>query len=108
MSAPVVKVKGLPLELGGTVYVVPPLSLGAFEQLQERLIGFTGDIGDKVQIATVIDALHASLRRNYPDMTREAAAELVDVGNMLEVFEAVMDVSGARRKAAEAAASGEA
>ena len=33
----VVRVKGIPLELGGTTYIVPPLSLGALEQLKDAL-----------------------------------------------------------------------
>lgn len=104
--AGVVKIKGLAINLGGADFVVPPLSLGALEQLEERLKAFSGDITDKSQVATAIDALHAALRRNYPEMTREQVADMIDVGNMIEAFEAVMDVSGTRRKAAEAAAAG--
>ena len=101
----IVKIKGLTLNLGGTDYVVPPLSLGAMEQLQERMASFAGDIADPKQVATAIDAVHAALRRNYPELTREQVADMIDVGNMVEAFEAVMDVSGTRRKAAEAAAA---
>lgn len=101
MSA-VVKVKGIAVRLGGESYVIPPLSLGALEQLQGRVAAFQGDIRDKEQVATVIDAAHAALKRNYPEITREEIADLIDVGNMAEVFEAVMDVSGLKRKAIEA------
>lgn len=97
----IVKVKGIEVELGGSRLVVPPLALGALEQLQDRIVGFKGDIRDKDQVATVIDAAHASLKRNYPDLTRDAVAEMIDVSNMAEVFEAVMDVSGLKRKAIE-------
>lgn len=98
----IVRIKGVPVEMSGQTYVIPPLSLGALEQLQERLAAVNGDISDAAQVATVVDAAHAALRRNYPELTREAVAELVDVGNMVEVFEALMDVSGMRRKAGEA------
>lgn len=97
----VVKVKGIAVQLGGESYVIPPLSLGALEQLQERIASFKGDIRDKDQVATVIDAAHAAMKRNYPDLTRDEIAELIDVGNMADVFEAVMDVSGLKRKAIE-------
>lgn len=100
----IVKVKGIPVQLGGEALVVPPLALGALEQLQDRIANFQGDIRDKEQIATVLDAAHAALKRNYPEITRERVAELVDLENMAEVFEAVMDVSGLKRKALEAAA----
>lgn len=100
----VVKVKGIPVELGGETLVIPPLALGALEQLQERVGNFRGDIRDKEQVATVIDAAHAALKRNYPEMTREQVADAIDIGNMADVFEAVMDVSGLKRKALETAA----
>lgn len=104
----IVKVKGIPVELGGDVLIVPPLSLGSLEQLQAGIAGFTGDVFDKAQIALVIDAALAALRRNYPDMTRERVAEFIDVANMPEVFEALMDVSGLKRKSMEAVTPGEA
>lgn len=97
----VVKVKGITLDFSGRRMVVPPLSLGALEQLQERLAAFSGDISDPDQVRTVIDSAHAALRRNYPDMTRIDVAEAIGLENMLEVMEAVMDVSGMKRKAAE-------
>lgn len=105
-NAPVVKVKGIPKDLGGTTYVVPPLSLGALEQLQERLGSYTGDVNNPADVRTTIDAAHAALKRNYPDLKREEVAELIGLENMIEVFEAVMDISGMRRKAYEAASTG--
>jgi hypothetical protein len=102
-AAPVKRIKGVVVEINGDPVVFPPLSLGALEQLRERLVDFTGDPSDAAQVSTVIDAAHASLRRNDPALTREAVAEIIDLGNMIEVFEAVMDAGGLRRKAQEAA-----
>lgn len=103
-----VRIKGVTVELNGTNYVIPPIALGALEQLQERIVAFNGDIQDVKQISTVIDCAYAALRRNYPDMTREEVADLIDIGNMNEVFVAMMDVSGLKRKEQEAAQAGEA
>ena len=97
-----VKVKGIALELGGSEYVVPPVALGPLEQLQQRISEFKGDIQDAKQVATVIDVAHAALKRNYPEITREEVGDMIDVGNMAEVFACVMDVSGMKRKALEA------
>ena len=97
----VVRVKGIPLELGGTTYIVPPLSLGALEQLKDALEKFTGDIRESEQVSTVIDAATAALKRNYPEFTREQVADLIDLENMQDVFLALMDVSGLRRKKLE-------
>lgn len=101
MMSGAVKVKGVPVVLGGDIYIVPPIALGALEQLQERIASFTGDVTDLKQVATVIDAAHSALKRNYPDMTRDQVADVIDVGNMADVFEAVMDVSGLKRKGLE-------
>lgn len=100
-----VKIKGIALELGGVDFVVPPMTLGALELLQERIEVFTGGF-DKGSVATVIDCLHASLKRNYPETTREDAADLVDMANMGEVMQAVMDASGMHRKRIEAEKAG--
>lgn len=92
-------IPGIRMTLGGTEYIVPPLSLGAVELLSERLDSFTGKLADA---PVVVDALFAALKRNYPDITRPQVAELVDVGSMLDVIEAVMDVGGMKRKGLEA------
>ncbi len=90
---------------GGRVYTIPPLTLGALEGLQQRFAALQqGAPTDPANVATVLDATHLALRRNYPDLTRDQVAELVDLGNMSEVLIAVLDVAGLHRKAA---ASGE-
>ena len=97
----IVKYKGITANIGGEEYVIPPISLGALEQLQDKISAFTGDLTSSAQVASAIDVIHAALTRNYPGVTREAVAEMIDVGNMAEIFEAVMDVSGLKRKEAE-------
>lgn len=101
------KVKGIPVELGGQEYIVPPLPLGFVEDNQDELSAFTGDLSP-ASIKIIIDAACASLRRNYPELTREEVANLIDVGNMMEVFEAIMDVSGLKRLQLEGDQAGEA
>ena len=86
---------------GGRVYTIPPLSLGALEGLQKRFTALgQGAPTDPANVATVLDAAYSALLRNYPDLTRAAVAELVDLGNMNDVLVAVLDVAGLHRKAA--------
>lgn len=96
------KFKGVQIEFAnGEKYVVPPLTLGMVELLQDRLSAFTGGM-DKESVALVTDAVLMALNRNYPEVTREQLKdELLDLGNMEEVMLAVMDVSGLRRKEQE-------
>ncbi len=100
--AGIVKVKGVPFDFNGCVLIIPPLSLGAYEQLQERLSDLPEDVRESSYIGTAIDTVHAALLRNYPDMTREEVGELVDFGNMNDAMECAMDISGLKRKALEA------
>lgn len=90
---------------GGVTLLVPPLSLGALETLQGGLAALksAASATDPAAVRTVVDAAHAALRRNYPDITREDVGELIDLSNMLDVIAMVMDVSGVRRKEVEAA-----
>lgn len=93
-------IKGVQLELGGETFECAPLALGDLELMQERLEAFqsSGSSIDRESIRTVIDAVLAALRRNYPDMTRERVGAIVDVGNMHSAMLAVMGVSGMQER----------
>lgn len=109
MSHVEVKHKGVPMVFEGKTWVLPPITLGKLEQLQARLAKLSAnDVLSPESVRTMLDAIHASMQRNYPALTREQVGEMVDVGCMVEAFEAVMDVSGLKRKQLEeAAAQGE-
>ena len=90
---------------GGKVYVIAPLSIGVLVRMQAKLeaLSSTSSLAADA-IATILKATHASLLRNYPDISEEQVGDLVDVGNMHEVINLVLDVGGFKRKAAEDAA----
>ena len=79
---------------GGQKLTIPPLSLGALEQLIDPINEVMSGAIDKKAISTIIDAVHAALKRNYPDMTREGVADLLDFSNMQRALSAVMSASG--------------
>lgn len=98
-----VKVHGIPFTFAdGVERIIPPIALGDLEQLEERLKAYRGEL-DKASIGTLIDVTHAALKRNYPELQRTDVTAMLDVGNMLDVFNAVMDVGGLRRKSLNAA-----
>lgn len=97
------KIKGNDFDFGSVVLTIPPLSLGDLELLQDRMGTLQVGATDAQSVGTVIDATHAALKRNYPELTRQEVAGLIDIANMGDVLECVMDVSGAKRKADEAA-----
>lgn len=82
--------RGNPLKINGQTWIFAPLSLGAAEQLMPKLKNF-----DPNDFSLVADVAHKSLKRNYLDITREFIAdELLDIGHVNAVFEAVMGASG--------------
>lgn len=93
-------IPGIPMTLGdGKEYVIPPLTLGALEDLQDRIDKVAGV--DSASIGTMIDVGLAALKRNYPDITREDVRQLMDLENMEEVFTSALDASGLKRRALE-------
>ena len=92
--------RGNTLVIDGHALVFAPLSLGAVEKLLPALQSFQPhDVG------TVIDVAHKSLKRNYPEITREDVADLIYMDQLQEVMTAVMSVSGLK---SEQGAQGEA
>ena len=87
---------------GGQVRTIPPLSLAALRRLQGSLSKLS-DVGalEPEAIDTVVKATHAALRRNYPEMSEDDVAELIDLGNMHDVISCVLDVAGVKRKAGQ-------
>lgn len=95
------KIPGIDFDFGTETLTIPPLALGDLEVLQKRLGGLEVGAVDPASVAAVIDVTLAALLRNYPDMTRERVARLIDVANMAEVTRCVMDVAGLHRKEIE-------
>ena len=81
--------RGTVLAIDGQDYYFAPLSLGALELLLPKLQNFT-----EQDIGTVIDVAHKSLKRNYPEITREEVADMIYMDQLQDVMVAVMSVSG--------------
>lgn len=102
----ILKHKGVQLTIGGEEFVFAPLPVAtlmtALPMLKEKEAAtVSGDLVAFADYANVVTEMaFVSLRRNYPDITQErVAGELVDAGNLADVVTAMLDVSGAVRKA---------
>lgn len=85
-------IKGKTINFAGTDYVMPPLNLASLEHFQDKLANYTGGI-DRESVQFVVEVAHAALKRNYPDVTIDQLKDWIDLGNIQEVFSAVMNVS---------------
>lgn len=93
-------IKGIPLTLGDDKeYVIPPLTLGALEDLADdiaRLDAVAGPEAAKI----IVTVVHRALVRNYPKITPADVRELIDLDTMMDVFTATMGAAGAKRREA--------
>lgn len=82
--------------------IVPPLN---FSQLQEMKshINMLNANPDLLSFAALVEILRAALSRNYRGVPRWLIEQTIDVGNMADLVQAVMDVSGMKRKEIEEA-----
>jgi len=101
-------ITGIKIQMGGQEWQVPPLTLGQLRRLQPLIAQLTS--GETLQVMeAVCELVAAALSRNYPDMTPDKAADLIDLGNRASVIDAVMGSSGMQlgEAAAVAGNSGE-
>jgi hypothetical protein len=76
---------GLPVELGGVQYTMPPLSARAARLYWPRMQAMQrGEEPEPLQLAA--EVVHACLARNYPDLSQEQVEDLVDLGNSEELL----------------------
>lgn len=99
-------VKGIPLDLGGKIYTLPPSSLATLEAfakpLDEMNAVFAGTREMSVRdMLFVADFAHACLLRNYPSLTRDEVAKNIGLENVVDVMQMCLDTSGLMRKSLE-------
>ena len=93
-------IEGTTIKLGKDEYTVPPLTLGQIRRLQKEIESI-GQLNtttlDENAVDTMLKVIHAGMSRNYPEMKPDDLADLIDLGNMRAVTEAVLGVSGLKK-----------
>ena len=88
--------------LGEVQYKVAPLNFKALRELGGTL-GLLremtpGEMPSTAHVTALVAVAHASLRRNYPSITEDEVADVLDFGNFSEALSSVLGVSGLRKK----------
>jgi hypothetical protein len=96
-------IDGVVISMGGKKWLVPPLNLKFLRKNSERLAQYQGVSAaspDSVDMA--LEIIQAALSRNYPEITSDVLLEIVDMGNVQQIMEAIMGISGLERVSGEA------
>ncbi len=93
------KIPGVRMNLGGVELVLAPLNLQQVEEFESVLpqLGKQGGLHEALKAGVPI--IHASLSRNYSDITLDDVRGLLDIGNFREALDAVLGISGYSRRA---------
>jgi hypothetical protein len=93
-------IDGQKIRMGGQEWTVPPLTLGQMKRLAPKLALLAQAGAPSAMTAEQIDAIAetvaVALSRNYPEMTSENVLDLLDGGNTVAVYAAVLTGSGLR------------
>lgn len=91
--------EGTPVTVGDKTYIVPPLSLGKMRKylpmIKQLTSGVELDALNDEHFEMSSDIVFSSLKRNYPDLSKEfMEEEILNIDNLKEFIEAVCSASG--------------
>lgn len=85
---------GVTFNLGGVDYTIPPLNLKSTKELQPQFEVIRMGKGEAGLTAAYVDAMldiiYQAFVRNYPNVPRETLEGVVDLGNLKQLYLAVM------------------
>jgi hypothetical protein len=93
-------IQGEIVNLGGTDYTVPALTIRQIRELGDKIQSLSkiNPLTDGAEsLDPLLDVAHAALSRNYPDLKREQMDDLVDLRNTLPLLNAILNTSGFTR-----------
>lgn len=93
-------IDGMPIEIGGKKYTLPPLGLAGLKKTA-ALRSTYGSLSEEEQLDALLEMVHAALVRNYPDLTLDEVKDRIhayEVTNLQGVLPALFEKSGLRKR----------
>jgi len=87
-------IDGIAVKLGGQEYTLAPLTIRQLKKLAPIFETLNQGGGVISQLDAVIELLHASFSRNYPDMTKDQLEDLLDSRTAADAMKALKSLSG--------------
>jgi hypothetical protein len=92
-------IPGITINMGDRDWLVPPLSLSQLLSFLPRVQELTAagqvvGLGPE-QLGMLVEIITAAMQRNYPEITKEQVADLLDLGNARTVLAATLSTPAA-------------
>lgn len=87
-------IDGVSIVLGGEQFTVPPMNLKTVRRLLPAFDQIKSGSLNAAALDAAVGVIHGALSRNYPDLTADEVADMVDLSNLEGVLSAVLEVSG--------------
>lgn len=94
-------IKGVTVTLGRNDYVIPPLNFRMLQEMGDQIaiVNAGGSYIKDVQTRDAfIEVIYASIKRNYPNVSRDEVIDGLDVTNAREAMLSLLGISGFERK----------
>lgn len=90
---------GVKVSMGTGTYILAPLTLGSLKRIGNKInaLSTIDSVPNEEQTEAIASIVLASVNRNYPEITQDELLEMIDLGNLKEIFEAVLGVSGIKK-----------
>lgn len=90
-------IPGASINFGGTDYIVPPINLRVAYGMEEQIKTICKpeaevDFADYVSASSAI--LFALMQRNYPELSRDAFNDLIDLPMLRPIMTGMLQISG--------------
>jgi len=99
--AAVTKIEGEEITLGAEKYILPPVPLVKMASIS-RVMGGGDFFADDAYTQSLVNAIHVSLVRNYPELPVEVVSDNLDMANFRDILETFMVVNKFQTKAVSA------
>jgi len=82
-------IDGTPISMGGSEWIVPPLTIQQYLRLLP-IIKQAMSSQDDQAVPLVVEVVTAALQRNYPNLTAEMVENMLDLGNLVPAYIAAL------------------
>ncbi|HLQ13100.1 MAG TPA: hypothetical protein VK130_07625 [Steroidobacteraceae bacterium] len=90
------QIEGVPVRLGGRVWLVPAINFKRLRRLLPKLLQFSSRTNELTEAALddAIEVVHLVLTQNYPDLTLEQVEEMMNLRILHELLPIIMGAAG--------------